>query len=94
MTLLKINRHLPIYISIVLLNFEVDIQSQSKVRVRKPKNPIWPPGGHFEKVTLLKINRLDCLCRLQTDGRTDVQTDRQGESSIPPPPLQLRWAGV
>ena len=30
-------------------------------------------------------------CRLQTDG----QTDGQGESSIPPPPpLQLRWAGV
>ena len=61
MTLLKINRLLPIYISIVLLKFEVDIyisivplniavdiQSQSKVRVRKPKNPIWPPGGHFE----------------------------------------------
>ena len=48
MTLLKINRLLPMYISIVLLKFEVDIQSQSKVRVRKPKNPIWPPGGHFE----------------------------------------------
>ena len=29
--------------------------------------------------------------RLQTDGRTDGQTDEQGESSIPP--LQLRWAG-
>ena len=37
MTLLKINRLLPIYISIVQLKFEVDIQSQSKVRVRKPK---------------------------------------------------------
>ena len=48
MTLLKINRLLPIYISIVPPKFEVDIQSQSKVRVRKPKNPIWPPGGHFE----------------------------------------------
>ena len=47
MTLLKINRLLPIYISIVLLKFEVDIQSQSKVWVRKPKNPIWPTGGHF-----------------------------------------------
>ena len=33
MTLLKINRLLPIYISIVPLKFEVDIQSQSKVRV-------------------------------------------------------------
>ena len=48
LTLLKINRLLHIYISIVLLKFGVDIQSQSKVRVRKPKNPIWPPGGHFE----------------------------------------------
>ena len=37
MTLLKINRLLPINISIVPLKFEVDIQSQSKVRVRKPK---------------------------------------------------------
>ena len=36
------------YISIVPLKFGVDIQSQTKVRVWKPKNPIWPPGGHFE----------------------------------------------
>ena len=48
MMLLKINKLLPVYISIVALKFEVDIQSQSKVRVWKPKNPIWPPGGHFE----------------------------------------------
>ena len=32
MTLLKINRLLPIYISIVPLKFEVDIQSQTKVK--------------------------------------------------------------
>ena len=49
MMLLKINGLLPIYISIVPLKFEVDIQSQSKVRVRKPKTPIWPPGGPFWK---------------------------------------------
>ena len=48
MTLLKINRLLPIYICIVLLKFEVDIQSQTTVRVWKPKNPIWLPGGYFE----------------------------------------------
>ena len=48
LTLLKINRLLNIYINIVLLKFGVDIQGQSKVRVWKPKNPIWPPGGHFE----------------------------------------------
>ena len=47
-TSLKINRLLPIYTSIVPLKFGVDIQSQTKVRVRKPKNPIWLPGGHFE----------------------------------------------
>ena len=45
---LKINRLLPIYISIVPLKFAVDIQNQTKVRVRKPKIPIWLPGGHFE----------------------------------------------
>ena len=48
MTLLKISRLLPIYISIVPLKFEVDIRSQSKVKVWEPKIPIWPPGGHFE----------------------------------------------
>ena len=48
LTLLKINRLLHIYISIVPLKFGVDIQSQTKLRIGKPKNPIWPPGGHFE----------------------------------------------
>ena len=48
LTLLKSNRLLHIYISIVLLKFGVDIQSQTKVTVWKPKNPIWPPGGRFE----------------------------------------------
>ena len=48
LTPLKINRLLPIYISTVPLKFEADIQSQTKIRVLKPKNPIWPTGGHFE----------------------------------------------
>ena len=48
LTLLKINRLLHIYISIVPLKFIFDIQSKIKVRVWKPKNPLWPPGGHFE----------------------------------------------
>ena len=48
MTSLKIIRLLPIYISIVQLEFGVDIQSQIKVRVRKQKNPIWQSGDHFE----------------------------------------------
>ena len=46
-TLLNINRLLPIYISIVPLKFTDDIQSQGKVRVQKQKNPIWLPGSHF-----------------------------------------------
>ena len=33
-------------------------QGQTKARVWKPKNPIWPSGGHFVKVTSLEINRL------------------------------------
>ena len=45
---LKIDRLLRIYICILVLKFRVDVESQSKVRVRKSKNPIWPPGGHFE----------------------------------------------
>ena len=48
MTTLKINSLSPIYVSIVPLKFGVDIQSQTEVRVRKPKNAIWPPGRHFE----------------------------------------------
>ena len=36
-TLLKINRLLPIHASDVPLKFELDIQSETKVRVRKPK---------------------------------------------------------
>ena len=47
MTSMKINRLPPIYTSIVLLNFGVDIRSQTKGRVREPKNPKWPPGSHF-----------------------------------------------
>ena len=57
MTSLKINRLLPIYISIVSLKFPVDIHSQTKVRVPKPKIPIWLPDDHFE-INVVKINRL------------------------------------
>ena len=46
-TLLKINRILSIHINNLLLKFGHDIQSQTKVRIRNLKNPIWP-GGHFE----------------------------------------------
>ena len=48
MTSLKINRLLRIYPSMVLLKFGVDIQSQTKVTVRKPKIPKWLPGFHSQ----------------------------------------------
>ena len=40
--------YLPIHTENVLQMFGFEIQSQTEVRVQKPKNPIWPPGGHFE----------------------------------------------
>ena len=97
MTSLKINSLLPIYVSIVPLQFGVDFQSQSKVRVWK--------GGHFESY-VAEINKLLPMATInmhmkfeieipkqtwlmlrkpcyyrQTDGRTDGQD----ESSNPPP---------
>ena len=47
-TLLKINRLLHIYGSDTPVKFWPDIQSQTKVRVCKPKNPIGPQDGPFE----------------------------------------------
>ena len=47
-TSLDINRLLPIHTSDVALKFGLDIRSQIEVRIRKPKNSRWPPGGHFE----------------------------------------------
>ena len=46
MTLLKINRLLPIHTSNVLLKFELDIKNQTKLKLQKHKNPIWLPGSH------------------------------------------------
>ena len=47
-TLLKINGLLTMDTNDVAVKFGLDIQSQTKVRVPKPKNPRWPPGNHFE----------------------------------------------
>ena len=73
---LKINRLLPKYISTLPLNFGVDIQSQSKVRVRKPKNLIWPPGGHL-KVTSLKINRLLPMATINMHMKFEIEIPKQ-----------------
>ena len=54
MTSLEINRILPIYISIVLLKFGVDIQSQTKVRVQKPKKSNMAARRPFWKLHLWK----------------------------------------
>ena len=87
MTLLKINRLLPIYISIVPMKFEVDIQSQSKVRVWKHTINIHMKFEiEIPKQTWLMLRK---PCRLQTDGRTDGQT-RWIQYTL----LQLHWAGV
>ena len=88
MTLLKINRLLPIYISIVPLKFEVDIQSQSKVRVWKPKNPngkrrhwksigfcLWPPSTCIWNLKLKFQSKLD-LC----SGNHVVYRQRDGQT--------------
>ena len=56
-TWLKIKRLSPIHTSDVQVRFGLDIQSQTKIKVRKPKNQIWLQGSHL-KVTSLKINRL------------------------------------
>ena len=45
-THLKINKLLSKHTIHVLLKFGLDIQSTFKMW--KPKNPIWPPSGHFE----------------------------------------------
>ena len=46
---LKINRLLSIHTNNVLLKFGLDIQSQTDVRVWKPKNPKCLPSGPFWK---------------------------------------------
>ena len=42
--------YLPIHAGNALQKFGFEIQSQSEVRVRKPKNSKWPPGGEPIKV--------------------------------------------
>ena len=79
LTSLRINRLLPIYISIVPLKFGVDIHSQTKVRVRKTKNSnmatrqpfwkwccwkslgtcLWPPSTWLWNLKLKFQSKLD-----------------------------------
>ena len=47
-TLLNINRLFPMHTNDVPVKFRLYSQSQTKVTVPKPPNPISLPGGHFE----------------------------------------------
>ena len=91
------NRLLPIYTSILLLKLGVDIQSQTEVRVRKPKNPIWPPGGHFETDVAYGHNKhaheiWSWNSKANSENHVVYrQTDRQDESSIHTPSNFIGW---
>ena len=76
MTLLKINRLLPIYISIVPLKFEVDIQSQSKV---SPENKKIQYGRQAAilKMTSLKINRLLPMATISMHMKFEIEISKQ-----------------
>ena len=76
MTLLKINRLLPIYISIVPLNFEVDIQSQRKVSVWKQKIQYGRQAAIL-KVTSLKINRLLSMATINIYMKFEIEIPKR-----------------
>ena len=64
MAILKINRLLSIATNNMYMEFEIEIIKQSWVTpwepcrlIRKPKDPIWLPGGHL-KVASLKMDML------------------------------------
>ena len=76
LTLLKINRLLHIYISIVPLKFEVDIQSQSKIIVRKPKIQYGRQAAILI-VTSLKINRLLPMATINMHMKFEIEIPKQ-----------------
>ena len=62
-----------------------DIESQTKVRVWKPKNPIWPPDSHFESDIAenpLKISRLPPIKKsvVLLKFRVDIQSQTKVKS--------------
>ena len=77
LTLLKINRLLHIYISIVLLKFGVDIQSQTKVRVWKPKKIQYGHQAAILKVISLKINRLLPMATINMHMKFEIEIPKQ-----------------
>ena len=91
-TLLKINRLLPIYTSIVPQKFGVDIQSQTNVRVWKPKIQ----DGCQAVIliaTSLKINRLLPMATINMHMKLETEIPKQTWLTVRKPcHLQMdRW---
>ena len=76
MTLLKINRLLPIYISIVPPKFKVDIQSQSNVSPGTKKIQYGRQAAIL-KVTSLKINRLLPMATINMHMKFEIEIPKQ-----------------
>ena len=109
MTTQKIIRLRPICISIALLKFVVDIQSQSKVRVWKPKNPfckwrrwksisscLWPLSTCIWNLKLKFQSKLDlCSGNHGVYRPTDRRTDGRTDKVNPvtPPPPPPNFVG-
>ena len=78
MTLLKINRLLPIYINFVPLKFEVDIQSQSKVFGMSGNQKIqYGRQAAILKVASLKINRLLPMATINMHMKFEIEIPKQ-----------------
>ena len=73
----KINRLLPIYISIVPLKFEVDIQSQSKVKSPETKKFQYGRQAAILKVTSLKMNRLLPMATINMHMKFEIEITKQ-----------------
>ena len=82
----RFDRLLPIYTGIVLLKFGIDIQSQAKFTVRKPKNPIWPPGSHFDS-GVAEINRLPSMTPSNKHMEFEIEIPKQAWPTLGKPYL-------
>ena len=80
---LKINRLLPIYISILSLYLGVDVHSQTKVRVWKPKKIQNGRQAAILKVTSLKINMLLPMTTIKIHMKFEIENPKQT--------LLMRW---
>ena len=76
-TSLKINRLLPIYISIVPLKFGVDIHSQTKAKESGNKKIQYACQAAILKVTSLKINRLLPMTTINMHMKFEIEIPKQ-----------------